>query len=351
MRRIILAVMLALVIAAITGGTAFASFASAKPNGHVVRPGQSIQKAINAADPGDTIVVSGVHHEDVVIRKNGIKLVGDNAVLKPPATGKSKCNAGICVLGDVDFHTGKVSSYVQNVSVIGFTTRNFKDFGIVAFGAQDARFMKNRAFDNGEYGITAFSSSGTKIIANLTSGSGEAGIYVGDSPHADATVAANETYNNLFGILVRNALHGKITANQVHNNCDGMLFLADAPGPAGVFDVMDNKVWNNTRACPATEETPPISGIGIALLGARGMQINGNQIIHNVPSGPTKPPFHSGGVVVVSSFKGTLPTNNTVTGNTILRNKPDIFWDKSGSGNRLKPNNCKTSKPGRLCEG
>jgi parallel beta-helix repeat protein len=351
MRRIILAVMLALVIAAITGGTAFASFASAKPKGHVVRPGQSIQKAINAADPGDTIVVSGVHHEDVVIRKNGIKLVGDNAVLKPPATGKSKCNAGICVLGDVDFHTGKVSGYVQNVSVIGFTTRNFKDFGIVAFGAQDARFMKNRAFDNGEYGITAFSSSGTKIIANLTSGSGEAGIYVGDSPHADATVAANETYNNLFGILVRNALHGKITANQVHNNCDGMLFLADAPGPAGVFDVMDNKVWNNTRACPATEETPPISGIGIALLGARGVQINGNQIIHNVPSGPTKPPFHSGGVVVVSSFKGTLPTNNTVTGNTILRNKPDILWDKSGSGNRLKPNNCKTSKPGRLCEG
>jgi parallel beta-helix repeat protein len=351
MRRIILAVMLALVIAAITGGTAFASFASAKPKGHVVRPGQSIQKAINAADPGDTIVVSGVHHEDVVIRKNGIKLVGDNAVLKPPATGKSKCNAGICVLGDVDFHTGKVSGYVQNVSVIGFTTRNFKDFGIVAFGAQDARFMKNRAFDNGEYGITAFSSSGTKIIANLTSGSGEAGIYVGDSPHADATVAANETYNNLFGILVRNALHGKITANQVHNNCDGMLFLADAPGPAGVFDVMDNKVWNNTRACPATEETPPISGIGIALLGARGVQINGNQIIHNVPSGPTKPPFYSGGVVVVSSFKGTLPTNNTVTGNTILRNKPDILWDKSGSGNRLKPNNCKTSKPGRLCEG
>jgi parallel beta-helix repeat protein len=352
MRRIVLALMLALVMAAITGGTAFAGFASAKPNGHVVRPGQSIQKAINAADPGDTIVVSGVHHEDVVIRKNGIKLVGDNAVLKPPATGKSKCKAGgICVLGDVDLHTGKVSGYVQNVSITGFTTRNFKDFGIVAFGAKNAKFVHNRAFNNGEYGITAFSSSGTKIVSNLTSGSGDAGIYVGDSPHADATVAANETYNNLFGILVRNALHGKITANQVHNNCLGMLFLADAPGPAGVFDVMGNKVWNNTHACKATEDTPPISGIGIALLGARGMQINGNHIIHNVPSGPTKPPFYSGGVVVVSSFKGTPPTNNTVTGNMILRNKPDIFWDKSGSSNRLKPNNCKTSKPGGLCKG
>jgi len=340
--------MLALVIAAITGGTAFAGFASAKPNGHVVRPGQSIQKAINAADPGDTIVVSGVHHEDVVIRKNGITLVGDNAVLKPPATGGSKCNAGICVLGDVDFHTGKVSSYVQNVSVIGFTTRNFKDFGIVAIGAQDARLVKNRAFDNGEYGITAFSSTGTQMVSNLTSGSGEAGIYVGDSPHADATVAANETYGNLVGVLVRNALHGRIAGNEVHNNCLGMWFLADEPGPAGGFDVAGNTVQNNTRACAATAETPQLSGVGIALLGARDMEVKGNHIVHNVPSGPTR---FSGGVVVVKGFRGTAPTNNTVTGNTILRNKPDILWDKSGSGNRLTPNNCKTSKPGSLCKG
>ena len=43
----------------------------------VVGPGESIQKAINAADPGDTIVVRGVHREDVVIRKNGIKLRGE----------------------------------------------------------------------------------------------------------------------------------------------------------------------------------------------------------------------------------------------------------------------------------
>jgi hypothetical protein len=149
-----------------------------------------------------------------------------------------------------------------------------------------------------------------------------------------------------LGILVRNALHGKIAGNQVHNNCLGMLFLADEPGPAGVFDVHGNEVMDNTRACPSFEGAPPLSGIGIALLGARGMEIKSNQIMHNVPSGPTG---FSGGVVVMSGFKGTPPTNNTVTSNTTLRNKPDIFWDKSGSGNRLKPNNCKTSKPGRLC--
>jgi nitrous oxidase accessory protein NosD len=334
-KRIVLMVTVAALMA--MSVLAFAGFAEAKPKGHVVRPGESIQKAIKAADPGDTIVVvGGVHHESVVIKKDGISLRGDDAVLKPPAKPTSSCGAsGFCVQAD-------------DVSISGFTVRNFKDSGIIAIGARDAKFVTNRAFNNGEYGIAAFSSPGTRMIANLTSGSDDAGLYVGDSPHADATVVANETYDNFLGILVRNALHGKIVGNRVHNNCLGMFFLADEPGPAGAFGVSANEVVNNTRACPAFEDAPPLSGVGIALLGAKGMEIKGNHIVHNVPSGPTG---LSGGVVVTKGFGGTAPTNNTVVGNTILRNKPDILWDKSGSGNRFEPNNCKTSKPGGLCKG
>ncbi len=335
MKRIVLVATMAALLA--LSLLVVAGFASAKPKGHVVRPGESIQKAIKAADLGDNIVVlGGVHHETVVINKDGISLRGVDAVLKPPAKPTSPCGAsGFCVKAD-------------NVSISGFTVRNFPETGIIAIGARNSKFMTNRAVKNGEYGIAAFSSTGTQMIANLTRGSDDAGLYVGDSPHADATVAANETYDNFLGILVRNALHGKIAGNRVHNNCLGMLFLADEPGPAGVFDVRGNKVVNNTRACPAFEGAPPLSGEGIALLGARGMEIKGNHIVHNVPSGPTG---FSGGVVVTKGFGGTPPTNNTLTGNTILRNKPDILWDKSGSGNRLKPNNCKTSKPGGLCKG
>jgi hypothetical protein len=274
----------------------------------------------------------------VKVKKDGISLRRVDAVLKPPAkpTSSPSCGvSGFCVQAD-------------DVFISGFTVRNFKDFGIIAFGARNARFVANSAFDNGEYGITAFSSTGTRIVSNLTSGSDDAGIYVGDPPHANATVAANETSGNLLGILVRNALHGKIVGNEVHNNCQGMWFLADEPGPAGGFDVAGNTVTNNTRACAATEETPQLSGVGIALLGAKGMEVQGNHIVHNVPSGPTA---FSGGVVVVKGFKGTAPTNNSVVGNTTLRNRSDILWDKSGSGNRLASNNCKTSKPGGVCTG
>jgi hypothetical protein len=65
------------------------------------------------------------------------------------------------------------------------------------------------------------------------------------------------------------------------------------------------------------------------------MEVTGNHLSGNVPSGPTPV---SGGVVVATDpfFGGTAkPTNNSVTGNHFGRNKPDIFWDASGSANRF----------------
>src|SRR5215203_7350361 len=87
---------------ALTAGVGFAVADSS-----VVGPGESIQKAISAADPGDTIVVRGVHHEDVIIRKDGIKLRGEDAVIEPPARAGSPCSRdlgleAICVLGDAN---------------------------------------------------------------------------------------------------------------------------------------------------------------------------------------------------------------------------------------------------------
>ena len=53
----------------------------------------------------------------------------------------------------------------------------------------------------------------------------EAGIYIGDSPHADATVWKNVSFGNLFGIFVRDAAHGKLLENKTFSNCVGIVFL------------------------------------------------------------------------------------------------------------------------------
>jgi parallel beta-helix repeat protein len=334
---------------------------SAQVEGLIVRPGESIQEAVDAADPGDTIVVfPGNYQEFVVIRKNGIALRGIDATLTPPTTAPPTAppelceNSGICVLGRVNSQTGKVSRYVNDVSVSGFTLQDFEFTGIIAWGARGAKFVNNSAVNNQEYGITAFVSTGTQIISNITSGSDDAGIYVGDSRRANATVAGNETYDNRLGILVRNALRGRIVGNEAHGNCMGVLFIGGAPGAAGQFAVSTNTVHENTRSsCEATEELAAISGVGIGLLGSTGVEISGNHIFGNdVPEDVET--AYEGGVVVATSPPGTRetpPTSNSVFGNVLRDNDPDLFWDETGSGNTFADNECVTSDPEGLCEG
>jgi hypothetical protein len=116
-----------------------------------------------------------------------------------------------------------------------------------------------------------------------------------------------------------------------------MFFEAFPSQPVGDFEVKGNTVENNTRKCPTGIEEGRVafSGIGIALLGASGMEVTANHLSGNVPSGPTPV---SGGVVVSTNPFGdgsAQPRNNSVIGNHFGHNKPDIFWDKSGSGNRF----------------
>jgi hypothetical protein len=138
-RTIVLLATMALTLLVASGVVLAAGIGSAGAQSSVVGPGESIQKAVNAADPGDTIVVRGVHREDVIIRKNGIKLRGvGNAVIEAPARAKadSPCSKlfgpeAICVFGDANLRTGKVNRPIKDVSISGFTIRGFKQNGTI----------------------------------------------------------------------------------------------------------------------------------------------------------------------------------------------------------------------------
>src|ERR687895_1956392 len=132
-RTILLLATMALTVLVASGVALATAIGSAQAANKVVGPGESIQKAVNAAHPGDTIVVRGVHREDVVIRKNGIKLRGDDAVIEAPTRAKadSPCSRtfgpeAICVFGDANLRTGKVNRRIKDVSISGFTIRGFK---------------------------------------------------------------------------------------------------------------------------------------------------------------------------------------------------------------------------------
>jgi parallel beta-helix repeat protein len=465
-RTIVLLTIMALTLLVASGVVLGAGVGSAGAQSSVVGPGESIQKAVKAAHPGDTIVVRGVHREDVVIRKNGIKLRGDDAVIEAPtrANADSPCSRAfgteaICVLGDDNINTDKLEGQrVSDVSVSGFTIRGFKIAGrgddtafvIDVLGARNTTVVGNRAIGNVAGGIDAvvsinttvaknhvigspetkadgivvqdssrtkvvnnvvrstpgehaaiaaldsidtivanntftgnsagifaedstgtkilsnditdstfvgtviLDSTGSKIVSNDISRSGNTGIAIFGPKSANAKVVGNNISGGPWGMYVADTKRGSIAGNTIHNNCAGMFFEAFPSEPVGDFEVKGNTVENNTRLCRGKSLGEPMyrafSGIGIALLGASGMEVTGNHLSGNVPSGPTAV---SGGVVVSTDPYGRpgtpKPMNNTVIGNHFGRNKPDIFWDKSGSGNSFLGNLCNSSVPSSLC--
>jgi Right handed beta helix region len=327
----------------------------------VVNPGESIQEAIDAADPGTTILVRrGTYAENVAITTDGITLRGLAATIVPPAeAAPNACSFGepavdgICAVGQLDFPDPQgppvVTDPVSDVTISGFTVEGFGVNGILFLGAEDPVVTQTRTRDNAVYGIARFFSTGGRIVANEASGSDLAGIYVGDSPDADVLILANETFDNgSFGFFLRDAANGRLVGNRAHGNCVGAIVFNTGSNVAGDWRFIGNKISDNDGFCPGEGEDPPLSGIGVAIVGGADNTLVGNIIRDNTPTGEV--PFSGGVVVIDPGIPGANPpSGNTVRGNVILGNEPDIFWDGSGDGNVFRANLCETSVPDGLC--
>ena len=87
----------------------------------------TINAAVTAANPGDTVeVCPGTYTEDVVITK-ALKLVGQNATIN--ATGLPGASTG-AILGQAPYNGVTIES--SNVTVMGFTVEGAEGEGILA---------------------------------------------------------------------------------------------------------------------------------------------------------------------------------------------------------------------------
>ena len=366
-RRMMLVAATALALSGALAGMAPAAGANDGHNGRhdrhrdqsVVSPGQSIQAAIDAAQPGDTIIVRpGVYHESLEIAANGIRLIGFHAVLEPGATpGNSLCNqgndpptdTGICVHGQINTDTGDVIQTVDNVVIAGFRVNGFSGDGTFVYGGRNFSAFNDEFSHSGGYGIFALRSENVTYIGNLSHDNGDAGFYVGESPNANVDIEHNVSWrNNGEGLFFRDSLGGHVSDNVFTENCIGVLALdTGAPGPAGNVRISDNWIVANNRAC-APADGPPTSGIGLGIAGDTNVVVRHNLINNNNPSGQSG--FPTGGIVVVTSGPGSTPDNNTFVGNHLHGNVTnDIFSDGSGTGNVFRFNRCDTSDPAGLC--
>jgi parallel beta-helix repeat protein len=349
-----------------TGSSSSTTATAARPAGHHrhrhrpdeirVHPGESIQRAVNHAHPGDTILVKrGVYHESVQIKTNKLTLAGSGAsghgtVLKPKGS-THKCHdgtAGICVLAHRKHGERRDT---RGTVLTGFFVKGFDGSGFFAKDADRTYVVDNAFVNDHEYGAAAFSSHFTLLLDNRAKGAGEAGFYVGDSPHAKAYLVENTArYNGDFGYFLRDSSDGVVYDNKAAHNCLGIgLLNTRSRGNVRNWRVIENNVFRNNATCEGEDGGPPISGTGIGLIGAQDSVVRENDVLAHHPKGPSGFP---GGIVLASSksFGGTNAAGNTITRNRAFSNEPkDIFWDGKGHGNEFDLNKCDHSEPSGLC--
>lgn len=334
--------------------------AAASSSTFVVGPGQSIQAAVNKAQPGDTVLVKpGVYHQAVQIRTDGITLRGSGdfrggTVIEPPSTPPNNlCSGafgptGVCILAKKLSKTGVVEQPVYNDTVTGLYVSGFPSNGVFGYGTYGLTVQRVVAVNDGSYGISRFESTKTLFADDTAIGNDEAGFYVGDSPNAATVVSNDVAIGNTLGIFIRHARGVTVVHNRSTGNCQGIIVLDDGePGGAGNAVIQSNSVFRNNKSCPANEEAPALQGGGILLVGATQTKVLDNSVQGNAGS-----QFNSGGIVVVSAapFHGSDPAFDTIAHNTAYRDKPaDLRWDGSGTSVRFVRNHCHRSIPAGLC--
>ncbi|MFJ8942050.1 nitrous oxide reductase family maturation protein NosD [Streptomyces sp. NPDC102395] len=372
--------------AAIVGTGLGAASPAAGHTTHVVRPGQSIQKAVDAARPGDTVQLTrGTFRESVRITTPGITLrgVGRDTVIKPapvkpapakpgpakpakpapakqtpakpakpakpapakqtpakpakPAPAKQtpakpakpaapKAVVTCAAAGNGICVEGTSKKPLKGVTVASLKVSGFAKSGVSA-AATDGLTVRNvTAEKNGVWGIAEEGSVRSVYRRNTARGNGDAGLFLAN------TITAEKGATDTQGTLVeRNRLEDNrigVTVRRLRNLTVARNLVID--NCAGVFVVGDeNKP--KTGALSVREnrvehnnKSCPKTARLDALQGS-GIVLTGaedTEVTQNRITGNAGASPLSGGIVVFKSFVGATSDRNRVTGNTLSDNSP-----------------------------
>ena len=247
-------------------------------NVHIVKPGDSIQAAVEAAQPGDTIqVMPGIYSETVYIDKDDIHLVG---VIQ---NGARATMDGLGKLNDAILYSG------NNIIIENFHITKYKGNGIMGQAGNNFEIRNNVIVDTGIYGIFPQLGTNGLIEHNVVSGIEDAAIYIGMSDNIH--VAYNEVFDSVAGIEIENSRHAIVEYNNAHHNTGGILAFVTPGLPIKTTEdviIRNNFVSDNNTpnfGAPGSIVSGIPAGTGILVMAADDVIIEGNIISNNKTAG------------------------------------------------------------------
>jgi parallel beta-helix repeat protein len=334
-------------LAIFVSGSAAATPAAAA--GDTITVTVSIQAAIDAASPGDTIrVPAGTYREYVVVTTDDLTIAGSPGAVLDGAGNPSRVGLRV---------RPAPGDRIDGFTLSGLRVQNWSFTGVLVSDVDNFRLTGGTYVDNGEYGLFPVHCAHGRVDHNRVSGSQDSAVYVGQCD--DVLVDANVAQRNTVGIEIEASTRVDVVGNTATGNAIGGLVQL-LPGltvkVTADIRVIDNRFAGNTAANPVTDPDEPLSGIpgGVGLVNVAGddVRISGNDITGN-PTGGV-------GVVSLPAPLADLdpaidpePDHTVITGNVIAGNgrhpDPKIFalgllpadaiWDGTGT------NNCFTLGP------
>ena len=334
----------------------------------VVKPGQSIQAAVDAASPGTTILVQpGTYSETgrtcpfktteqcaISITKNDITLVGmsgQNPVVLDNPTGKLAVGIGIG-----KYYSCSSQYRINGSRVFGFTVQGFTDSGIFGTCMKNWEWAYDSAVNNTIYDFYPVWSMDGRLDNNYAQDATDTGFYVGISQNI--RVDHNVAISNVSGYEFENTINSLMEYNTAEDNTGGILefiILGDPLERSYGNLIRYNIVMSNNNKNKCTNgvvcTVPP--GTGILIIGGSRNETRGNMVTNNISFGIALTDVCKAFNLTTSQCKALkynpLPEKNKIVNNTALYNGLDLGWiPQSGKGNCWANNKSSTRSPSSL---
>lgn len=303
----------------------------------------TIQAAVDAADPGDLVLIDrGIYREAVDVRTPGITIRGVD-------------RNEVIIDGEFERPNGIQAIFTDGVVVENLTTMNHTLNGVFWNGVRGYRGSYLTAINNGDYGIYAFDSGDGLFEHSYASGSPDASYYIGQCNPCDAVITDSIGEWSGLGYSGSNASTNIYIVNNVFrnngtgaapNSLDGELLP-----PAENVVVAGNVIHDNGyEEFPHKTAQWATQGIGVAMAGTVDSLVTKNLIFNH--------PLN--GIQVFPNIDANvwMPSGNTVSENVVHGSALGdlVLTGPSQSGNCFVDNEAGWTMPAALqfkqpCEG